>query len=240
MQAPARMKLGRRGELLSNGGPAGVSFVISAYMLAVKRGVEWCFQQSHPWIFAEAEAQTQLIDQINVLFMRLFDPDCLYASFGALEASERAIKLWRKLGVVQASIGSTPARRMINQEYRVTPLMALLMAGDGAEPGNAKTRVLLAKAKSDPMILHQEHDEPSERVPLEGWRRAALFRSANKRISSLSKAAPPTEDGKSEKAKTAGFMKTKRTKVNTRSGTHSSGGASTVGSESETTMHTTF
>jgi len=249
IQAPARQRLGRRGELLSKDGPAGISFVIPGFMLALKRGVEWCYQMSYPWIFTEASTTTQLTDQINILFMRLFDPDCLYASFGALEASERAIHLWHKLGVLQASLGVTPARRIINQEYRTTPLMSLLMTSDGGNPGDPKTRVLLAKSASESMISSPQQDQSrqQEKVPLEGWRRAALYRSANKRLNGLQRAGLETAVGKSaaitEKAK-GGFMKSKNThkRSSTRSGTNtytrSSERTSTVGSESMGTFDT--
>merc|ERR1719265_2994916 len=69
IQAPARQRLGRRGELLSKDGPAGISFVIPAFMLCLKRGVEWCFTTSYKFIALDPATLTQLIDQINVLFM---------------------------------------------------------------------------------------------------------------------------------------------------------------------------
>lgn len=250
IQAPARQRLGRRGELLSKDGPAGISFVIPAFVLALKRGVEWVFQVSYPWIFAEAQSTTQLIDQINILFMRLFDPDCLYASFGALEASERAIKLWYKLGVLQASMGITPARRIIYQEYRTTPLMKLLMGGNAGDP---KTRMLLSKSPSESMIVslasrQQDPHKAQETVPLEGWRRAALYRSANKRLQKVEATTTPTDEPKKTKG---GFMKRKSVanirSSKSRSGTHtrSSERTSTIGSESaslvgfESRSHTT-
>lgn len=207
IQAPARQRLGRRGELLSKDGPAGISFVIPAFMLAIKRGVEWCFTVSHPWIFAEQRSTQQFIDQLNITFMRLFDPDCLYASFGALEASEKAIKGRHDLEVRQASLGLTPSTRVIHQAYRTTPLMSLLLNSDGCNPGDPKTRVLLAKSTSEPMLGARSAEE---RVPLEGWRRAALYRSANKRLNGLQRSGLESVAGKSasitEKAKT-NFMK---------------------------------
>jgi hypothetical protein len=243
IQAPARQRLGRRGELLTKDGPAGISFVIPAFMLALKRGVEWCFQTAHPWIFQEPATTTHLIDQVNVMFMRLFDPDCLYASFGALEASERAIALWHKLAVSQASLGITPGKRMLNQAYRVTPLMSLLMRS-GVAPGDAKTRVLLAKTTSESMINPQvDITKPNAEAPLEGWRRGALYRSANKRLAGLQRAGHETAAGKAEKAANAGFMKSSslpNLRSKTRSGTitRSSERTSTVGSESVKTLRT--
>mmetsp|Transcript_57617 Transcript_57617/g.100820 ORF Transcript_57617/g.100820 Transcript_57617/m.100820 type:complete len:615 (-) Transcript_57617:139-1983(-) len=214
IQAPARQRLGRRGELLAKDGPAGISFVIPAFMLAIKRGVEWVFMQAYPWIFADEDLKQQFIDQLNITFMRLFDPDCLYASFGALEASERAIHLWHKLGVLQASLGITPAARMLNQEYRTTPLMSLLLNSDGCNPGDPQTRRLLAKSQSDGALVHApgSHEAKSkERVPLDGWRRAALYRSANKRLEGLARAGLNTVQGKKvtvpDQVKVSNFMK---------------------------------
>jgi hypothetical protein len=249
IQAPARQRLGRRGELLSKDGPAGISFVIPAFMLALKRGVEWCFQQTYPFITSEPVSNTQLVDQINIMFMRLFDPDCLYASFGSILASRRAISLWTKLSVMQASLGMTPARKVINQEFRITPLMSLLMNSDGGSPGDPKTRVLLAKSVSEPMINAHSSDptRAQSKIPLDGWRRAALYRSANKRVNGLQRVGLECAAGKdaaiTEKAKNS-FMKSKSPLKNqkSRSGTHthtrSSGRTSTVGSESTTTIHT--
>jgi len=244
MQAPARQRLGRRGELLSKDGPAGISFVIPAFMLAIKRGVEWCFLQQHPWIFIEQITKIQFLDQLNVMFMHLFDPDCLYASFGALEASEHAIKLWHKLEVLHASLGITPAARIINQEYRTTPLMSLLMCSDGGNPCDPKTRVLLAKSSSEGMLgshSKPDHFKAPNRVPLEGWRRAALYRSANKRLNGLQRAGLEAATSKSttalEKPRHQ-FMKSGgRLPIPGRSKhARSSERTSTVGSESTTSL----
>jgi len=245
IQAPARQRLGRRGELLSKDGPAGISFVIPAFMLALKRGVEWCFETCHPWIFTEKQTSTQLVDQINLAFMRLFDPDCLYASFGALEASERAINLWHKLAVLQSSLGVTPARRMINQEFRTTPLMSLLMTSDGGNPGDPKTRVLLAKSSSESMINSspQADGKAAEKVPLDDWRKSCLFRSAEKRLNGLQRAGKAATGGKSAATpdKKVAFMKSKSSLqiARNRSGTQtrsSEGCGSTIGSDSVSTI----
>jgi hypothetical protein len=227
-------------------------------MLALKRGVEWCFTFAHPWIFTDPKTNTHLIDQINIMFMRLFDPDCLYASFGALEASSRAIAIWHKLGILQASLGITPARRIFNQEFRTTPLMQLLMTSDGGNPGDPKTRQLLAKCQSESMVGSptKSTSSPSkdsvgsspERKPLEGWQRSLLYRSANKRLNGLQRAGLEAAVGKSaEVEKKRSFMKS-TSSINIRpqknkSGTQthsthtrSSERTSTVGSESNATF----
>lgn len=211
IQEPARKTLGRRGELLSKDGPAGISFVIPAFMLAIKRGVEWVFQQEYPWIFKQAGIKRHLIDQLNVKFMRLFDPDCIYASFGALEASTKAIKLWHKLSVLKASMGITPATRITQQEYRTTPLMALLMRSDGGAPLDPKTRRWLAKSSSDPTLssqVQQRRRAPPDGAPLDDWRRATLFRSASRRLIGLQRSGmEQVKGGKPRKSTTGNFMR---------------------------------
>lgn len=241
IQAPARQRLGRRGELLSKDGPAGISFVIPAFMLALKRGVEWCFTVEHPWIFQEQSTTQHFVDQVNIMFLKLFDPDCHYAGFGALEASSNAIKGRRELRILKQSIGLSPATEVLHQEYRTTPLMSLLLNSDGGNPSDPKTRVLLAKSSSEPMFgSPQEHGKPQERMPLDGWRRAALYRSANKRLSGLQRsglAVAGKSASETEKTKN-NFMKSSLNKSGTIRGKPHlrSQRTSTVGSESTPTM----
>merc|ERR1719198_1280727 len=117
---------------------------------------------------------------------------------------------------------------MINQEFRTTPLMNLLMTSDGGNPGDPKTRVLLAKCASESMISSPQQDQskPQEKVPLDGWRRAALYTSANKRLNGLQRAGLETAAGKNATVteKTQGsFMKSKSSPLRlqkNRSGTH--------------------
>merc|ERR1719421_564910 len=100
------------------------------------------------------------------------------------------------------------------------------MHSDGGNAGDPKTRVLLAKSHSDSMISGPQHEDPQksiDRIPLDGWRRAALYRSANKRLNGLQRAGLETAAGKAaaitEKAK-GGFMKSKNPhkRSSTRSG----------------------
>merc|ERR1712008_72644 len=147
---------GRRGELLAKDAPSGISFVTAAFLLAIKRGMEQVFLTQYQRIFANTDygeaLSQQLVDQINVMAMNLFDPDCAHASFGALDSSVEAIQISRKLHVAQMKLGLTPAMRMMNREFRTTPTVLLLMNADGGGPRAPKTRKLLQKSNSDAVL----------------------------------------------------------------------------------------
>jgi len=202
---PARTKLGRRGELLSKDSPSGMCFVLPSYILALKCCIEKVFHTQYQCVFFDPDygvkLQSQLVDQINVMLMNIFDPDCSYASFGALDSSFQAIRLWRKLFVVQMKMGMTPATRMLSREFRTTPAVLLLMNGDGGGPDNAKTRKLLQKSSSDTVLaaaagIPQEtlrhvpssggacSPPPAVRPHLDERRRAALYRTTCTRLAS--------------------------------------------------------
>lgn len=196
LQAPIRLRLGRRGELMARDGPAGVSFVLPSYMLAIKRAVEVVFLTQYIHVFLDPDCVSELIDHINLTFMNLFDLDCLYANFGALDATSEALKISRRLAIMRGSLGITPASRMIHQEYRTTPLMLLLMRSDGGNPTNPQTRKLLAKSSSDSAMHRHRGTED-----LDGWRRATLYKTAHKRIHGLSRAGNEVVHGSPERAR---------------------------------------
>jgi len=192
-------KGGRKGDLLARDSPTGVCFVLPVFILALKRGVENVFHTQYAKAFGDvndgAALAAALVDQLNVLVMNIFDPDCVYASFGALDGSADAIRLWRKLGVLQMKLGLTPATKMLGREFRTTPMMLLLMNGDGGAPENPKTRKLLQKSASD-VVLATVSASPlrssgvggavAAATPprLDERRRKALYRTACKRIAS--------------------------------------------------------
>jgi len=127
-----------------------------SFSLAIKRGMYWVFTSRYPSVFNEATEPAlcqQLSEQINVLFMQLFDPDCVYARFGVLDSTQDAIKLWRKFDLALASNGQGIASRMITRKNRTTPAMNTLMGPECfGRPTNAKTRKLLAKSASDSSV----------------------------------------------------------------------------------------
>lgn len=149
--------------------------------------------------------QDKLVTQLNIMMMNLMDPDCSYASFGALDSSMDAIKKWKKLSTLQMKLGLTPAVRMLGREYRTTPMMLLLMNSDGSEPIDPKTRVHLQRCTSDSVLASvagvpgEERSRaalrrvestgkglaPMPRPKLDTTRRAALYRTAGKRFGDL-------------------------------------------------------
>lgn len=195
---PARHRISRRGEPLARDLPSGLPFVLPTYILSMKRGVETVFKIQYVKAFSDekhgAELEAQLVDQLNVLVMNVFDPDCAYASFGALDSSPDAIRLWRKLAVLQMKLGLTPAMKMLGREFRTTPMMLLLMNGDGGAPENPKTRKLLQKSSSEAVLATVAAVSPeqlaasptSSGLPprLDERRRRALYRTTCKRIAS--------------------------------------------------------
>lgn len=200
-------KPGRHGELMAREAPSGASFVLPAFMLAIKRNVEGVFRRQYPKAFSDVqtgdELVARLLEQLNVLVMNIFDPDCVYASFGAFDSSIEAIKMYRKLNVLQMKLGLTPATKMLGREFRTTPMMLLLMNGDGGAPENPKTRMFLQKSASD-VVLATVSASPPRRPSSSGGsgkdgspaspmvlprlderRRQALYRTACKRIASV-------------------------------------------------------
>lgn len=216
MVEPIKASVGRRGELLARDGPSGICFVLPVFQLVIKRGMEHTFHQEFKPVFTDPdigeEVAQKLVDQINVLIMNTFDPDCSYSNFGALDGSSEAIRLWRKLHVLQMKIGLTPAKKMLGREFRTTPMMLLLMNCDGKDPGNPKTRIHLLKSSSDTVLSTIGGTPPRDPHPsrplsgsglsgtgnmsiretplasakphLDEARRATLFRTARRRLAS--------------------------------------------------------
>merc|ERR1719199_2249702 len=102
----------------------------------------WIFTSRYPSVFNEATRPAfcqQLTEQINVLFMQLFDPDCVYARFGVLDSTQRAVKLWRKYDVALGSKGQGIATRMVTRKLRTSPSMNTLMSAEcTGRPGHPK------------------------------------------------------------------------------------------------------
>jgi hypothetical protein len=153
---PARTKLGRRGELLARDSPAGISFVLPVFIVAIKRGVEHIFHYQYQKPLSDpdygAELSLKVVDQLNLLTCDLFDPDCQYASFGTLDSTMEAIRLWKRHNVSQMKLGITSSTKMLSREFRTSPAVFLLMHGDSGGPVSAKTRKLLQKSNSDTVL----------------------------------------------------------------------------------------
>jgi hypothetical protein len=179
--------------------PLGVSFVIPVTMLTLKWTAERCFAMQYPKFMADNGLAQQLIDRVNVFFMRLFDPDCGFARFGAFDGTLKAIKLSRKLGLIQSQNGQNVTRRSLHKQHRATPLVCSVMSEGGCI--DPKTRALMCrttKAKKPTVApsspAHGKAPAPpppapvSARPPQKGqrmdeWKRVALFHVALSRLS---------------------------------------------------------
>jgi len=129
----------------------------------------------------------QLIDRINVLFMRHFDNDCRYSHFGAFESSAKALRLTRKLGLIQQSMGQSTTKRTLHKLNRSTPLLRSVMREGGCI--DPKTRALINRNNSE--AEPSSPKQPVRRtIPVEArmddWKRVALYHVALKRNPKLS------------------------------------------------------
>lgn len=174
---PIKRSVGRRGELLGRDSPAGICFVLPVFMLTLKRGVERIFLDQYRKMLSDPDVghllNDKLVDQLNIMMMNIFDPDCSYSNFGALDSSQYAIMLWKRLFTLQMKLGLTPATRMLGREFRTTPMVLLLMNSDGYDPIDPKTRKHLQKSTSDSVLAAVAGVLPVDRIDGEKHRGAA-------------------------------------------------------------------
>lgn len=206
--ADPRQKLTCRGETLVKEHASSHCFVVAVSLLALKKAVQRVFILHYPKMFNDLDNGPglilHLVDQINVLFMNLFDPDCTQVNFAALDSSSDAIRLWKRLHVAQMKLGLTPATRTLAREFRTRPSMLLLMNADGGGPSNAKTRKFLQKSSSDTVLAAVAGFPPvladstrgkgqtlsgQVRPNLDQQRRTTLYRSACNRLSAAGQLA---------------------------------------------------
>mmetsp|Transcript_98751 Transcript_98751/g.171103 ORF Transcript_98751/g.171103 Transcript_98751/m.171103 type:complete len:654 (-) Transcript_98751:63-2024(-) len=165
----------------------GVSFVLPCLMLTLKRGIERCFELSYPQMMGNEVLRQQVVDRINTLLMRLFDPDGVYARFGKFDGSGKAILLSKKLDTMLASQGNTHVKRLCGRMHRSTPLVrAVLGSAVGAGGGkgfvaDSKTRVMMLQSDLGGAVPTGSVVEP----PRDKDRQCALLRAAMHRLSVL-------------------------------------------------------
>lgn len=185
-------------------------FWVPVFLLFLKWGIEKALLLQYHKLLRDPDygedATTQLLDHINVAVMCLFDPDCAAANFGTLDGSSEAVRLWRKLHINQMKHGLTPATRSLARGFRTSPMMLLLMHGDGSGPADPKTRRLLQKSSSEsvlaavagvPPVLEASSSASAAKSgerrkvlwkgpvsPLEVARKAVLYSTACSRVAS--------------------------------------------------------
>jgi hypothetical protein len=180
--------------------PLGVSYIIPVSMLTLKWTTERCFAIQYPKFMADNALAQNLIDRVNVLFMRLFDPDCRFARFGAFDGTLKAIKLSRKLGLIQSQNGHSVVQRSLHNQHRSTPLVHSVMTEGGCI--DPKTRALFCRntknskqtvvpgspanskdPKGPPPPAPLTARPPMQDQRMDDWKRVKLFQVALSRLS---------------------------------------------------------
>mmetsp|Transcript_65395 Transcript_65395/g.121932 ORF Transcript_65395/g.121932 Transcript_65395/m.121932 type:complete len:501 (-) Transcript_65395:13-1515(-) len=90
----------------------GVSLALPCMLLAVKRGVERCFELQYKRLMADEIVCAALLMRLNTLCMRLFDPNCIYARFGKFDGSAKAINLMKQLEILSLGGRQTRSSRL--------------------------------------------------------------------------------------------------------------------------------
>jgi len=142
----------------------GSSLAIPALMLTAKRGIERVFIAQYPKTFRKAAYARQFLDRMNVTFMTLFDPDCAFAHFPALDCLPEVVKLWRRHSQVLGTHGLGSSRRSRLRLDRTTPAVQVALDGGVAPPGDARTRALLRRSASDAMLRPRRPASASEKL----------------------------------------------------------------------------
>lgn len=162
---------------------AGVSFALPCLMLTLKRGIDRSFEISYPTLMSNESLRQNVIDRINTLLMRFFDPDCMYTRFGKFDGEGKAILLSKKLEALMAREGTSHVKRLHGRMHRSTPLVRAVLGLIGTGNGTG----LVSDTKTRVMMLHNDlgGTVPSGSVvkpPRDVERQAALFEAAMDRL----------------------------------------------------------
>jgi hypothetical protein len=158
----------------------GVSFVLPCIVLTLKTGIERIFEISYPNVMSHEGLRQLIIDRINTLLMRLFDPDSAYSRFGKFDGEGKAILLSKKLDAIMTSEGNTHNKRFQSRIHRSTPLVRAVVGFLGSEGqygdiAETKTRVMFMKGgESASSTVHPPSDRSQQ---------AALYKAVRSRIS---------------------------------------------------------
>jgi len=178
----------------------GASLAMPCVLLTLKYGIEVCFESQYPSLFGEQHGEwfmrQDLIERINTLLMRLFDPDGTYARFGRLDATEKSFALYRKIELMSSvsSPNRSRAKQLQGRMNRATPLVrAALQAGQDGEGGvgteHPKTRSLLVNSESGGSAPLASVVAP----PADQRYREKLLKAANSRLGATEKLPPLQE-----------------------------------------------
>ncbi|CAK9039079.1 Hypothetical protein (Fragment) [Durusdinium trenchii] len=164
----------------------GISLAMPCLLLTLKYGIEVCFESQYPSLFGEKTGEwalrQALMERINTLLMRLFDPDGTLSRFGRLDAAENPFNLYKKLELkaAQSSPGGTRLKQLQSRADRATPLVrAALQGAGGAE--HPKTRHLLGEQALGTGVV----------VPSDERYRDKLLKAAHSRIGAVTPCGLP-------------------------------------------------
>mmetsp|Transcript_9358 Transcript_9358/g.22443 ORF Transcript_9358/g.22443 Transcript_9358/m.22443 type:complete len:547 (+) Transcript_9358:72-1712(+) len=175
----------------------GISLAMPCVLLTLKYGMEVCFESQYPSLFGEKSGEwimrQDLIERINTLLMRLFDPDGTYARFGRLDAMDHSFTLYRKIELLESASSPNRSRpkQLQGRVHRATPLVrAALQAGQNGAGGigteHPKTRALLVNSEQGGSASLASVVAP----PSDEHFREKLLRAANSRLGALEKVPP--------------------------------------------------
>lgn len=138
--------------------PWGVSIGLPLHLLMLKRGVLWAFTMQFPNLMKDENVVRNLIFRINVVFMRLLDPENRYSRLGIFDVSAQGIQLRRQLSLVEASQGWTTSQQTVAMLHRATTLTSSLI---GEAACSHQTRRLLGKNVTTAILRKPDIKSPT-------------------------------------------------------------------------------
>mmetsp|Transcript_47913 Transcript_47913/g.111778 ORF Transcript_47913/g.111778 Transcript_47913/m.111778 type:complete len:777 (-) Transcript_47913:35-2365(-) len=130
-------------EWSESAGHAVSGLILPVLVLVMKTCIEERFVAQYGKLFADNGRRRHLVEQINVLFMRHFDPDGTMAVFPCLDRDSQAAALWRKYERLLESGGLGRSVRSKRRIRRTTPVTRAILQERGEENLDARTRALL-------------------------------------------------------------------------------------------------
>lgn len=166
----------------------GVNLVLPSLMLALKQGIERCFELQFPGMMADAPTSLRIVDRINTMLMRLFDPDCRFSHFGKGDGTGKAILLSRQIEKITSHGGTFKATRRICRMNRCSPLVTSMLSNGEFKAkapmvADARTRAILLKGDfhgASPAATSKSVKPPQDRE-----RQRMLLRAAMHRLGAL-------------------------------------------------------
>mmetsp|Transcript_20757 Transcript_20757/g.37779 ORF Transcript_20757/g.37779 Transcript_20757/m.37779 type:complete len:772 (+) Transcript_20757:132-2447(+) len=117
--------------------------ILPILVLVMKTCIEERFVAQYGKLFCDNGRRRHLVEQINVLFLRHFDPDCTLPVFPYLDRDAQASALWRKYERLLASGGMGRSVRSKQRVRQTTPVTKAILQERGEENLDARTRALL-------------------------------------------------------------------------------------------------